>query len=126
MKTLTEKRDALLRRREELLAEWTQNKAAFQKRAEERTPSNREQAGDTADGSTPPRLRRVRITGILGELNAELDRLDRLIAEEAQKGLEEGSGEQTEGETRSAAGEPAEQPGVPPELPPALIAPHHC
>ena len=29
MKTLTEKRDALLRRREELLTEWARNKAAL-------------------------------------------------------------------------------------------------
>ncbi|MCI9331218.1 MAG: leucine-rich repeat domain-containing protein [Oscillibacter sp.] len=98
MKTFTEKRDALLRRREELLAEWARNKAALLKKPKER-------AGGAADESKPPK--RVRITGILGELDAELDRLDRLIAEEARKGPAEGPEEQTE--TRSIAKEPAEE-----------------
>lgn len=127
MKTLTEKRDALLRRREELLAEWARNKAALLKRPEERT--------EGAAGETNP-LKRVRITGILGELDAELDRLDRLIAEEARKAAKKGPEERAEEEAQSAAGEPedepteepedepteepVEEPEAPPELPPAL------
>ena len=76
MKTLREKRDALLRRREELLAEWARNRAALLKRPKERTEEDETNPGK-------------RITVILGELDAELDRLDRLIAEEAQGAAKE-------------------------------------
>lgn len=55
----------------------------------------------------PPK--RIRITGILAELDAELDRLDRLIAEEAQRSAEKGPEEQAEEANRSTAGEPAEE-----------------
>lgn len=41
MKTFTEKRDALLRRREELLAEWARNKAALLKKPKERAGGRR-------------------------------------------------------------------------------------
>lgn len=100
MKTLAEKRDALLRRREELLTEWAQSRAALLKKP-------KEQAEGAAAQSKPPN--RVRITDILGELDKELDRLGRLIAEEARKDPVEGPGEQTEEETRSIAKEPAEE-----------------
>lgn len=113
METLTEKRDALLRRRAELLEEWARTKAALLKRPEEREE-------DAGGESKPPSSKRMRITGILGKLDAELDRLERLIAEEAQKDPEEGPKEQAEGEIRSAAGEPPEEPEAPPKMPPSV------
>ena len=85
MKTLVEKRDALLRRREELLEEWARNKAASLNRRE-----------DSTDEIKPPGWKRVRITDILGELDKELDRLEQLIAEDARKDREEGPGKEAE------------------------------
>lgn len=101
MKALTEKQDALLRRREELLAEWARNKTALLKRPEERPEG-------AAGENMPPK--RMRITGILGELDAELDRLDRLIAEEpARQAAEEATEEPAEA--------PAEEPSPEREIP---------
>lgn len=105
MKTLAEKRDALLRRREELLAEWARNRAALLKRPKERTEEDETNPGK-------------RITVILGELDAELDRLDRLIAEEAQRAAKEERALPAEEPPQKPAEEPPEEPL--PQLLPAL------
>lgn len=109
MKTLTEKRDALLRRREELLAEWARNRAALLKRPKERTEEDETNPGK-------------RITVILGELDAELDRLDRLIAKEAQGAAKEERPVSEEEPPPKPAEEAVEKPleEPPPQLLPAL------